>query len=313
MVWMMTTLQRVVVSFLLCGFVLSIAPLDHSSSLPGLLVSGEGSPWTANDEVGSVVSELIDETGFYQSIRLKQSIPLFEKQSLYQKIQVKESDYYGRILVLDGVVQLTERDADSYNEMLAHIPMFQHLHPRRILVIGGGDGYVLSEILKHESVVHVDHVDLDGDVVETCREHFSWGRAWEDPRVKLHIADGAAFVRDAEDSSYDIIVQDSSDPWTWSGEGEKIVLPSSALYSDQHFANISRILKSDGVLAIQAESLQIPSDINGIRQWRELALRSGFQSARYSSIMISSYPTGQIGLLCVRIDLLFAFIVIIDN
>jgi spermidine synthase len=245
-------------------------------------------------------SEFIEETGFYQSLRLTNAVPLYQKQSKYQTIEVHESDYYGKILILDRVLQLTERDANAYNEMLAHIPMFQHQSPQRVLVIGGGDGYVLSEVLKHPSVTHVDHVDLDEDVVETCREHFSWGNAWKDPRVKLHIADGAAFVRDAADGSYDVIVQDSSDPWTYSDDGEKIILPSSVLYSEQHFMNIYRILGKNGVLAIQAESLQIPSDFQGIREWRDLALRIGFESARYSSITISSYPTGQIGLLCVR-------------
>jgi spermidine synthase len=183
--------------------------------------------------------------------------------------------------------------------MLAHVPMFQNAHPRRIILIGGGDGYVLSEILKHGSVEHVDHVDLDGEVIETCKTHFSWSDAWTDPRVHLHIADGAKFVRNAPDQSYDVVIQDSSDPWTWGENGEKVVLPSSVLYSPEHFANIHRILEPNGVLNIQAESLQIPSDLNGIRDWRQRALNVGFESARYGSILISSYPTGQIGfLLC---------------
>jgi spermidine synthase len=255
------------------------------------------------DKVPAATSEFIEETGFYQSLRLKNEQPLFHKQSKYQTIEVHESDYYGKILILDRVLQLTERDANAYNEMLAHIPMFQHMAPRRVLVIGGGDGYVLSEVLKHDSVIHVDHVDLDEDVVNICREHFAWGQAWQDPRVRLHIADGAAFVRDAADGYYDVVVQDSSDPWTWADDGAKIVLPSSVLYSEQHFANIYRILGPNGVLAIQAESLAIPSDVHGIREWRELALQTGFETSRYSSITISSYPTGQIGLLCVRTNI----------
>jgi spermidine synthase len=202
-------------------------------------------------------------------------------------------------LVLDGVVQITERDGNSYNEMLSHIPMFQNAHPRRVLVIGGGDGYVVSEVLKHESVEYVDHVDLDTDVIETCKKFFSWSDAWNDPRVHLHIADGAKFVRAAADQSYDVIIQDSSDPWKWGQNGEQVDLPSSVLYSPEHFHNVFRILKPNGVLNIQAESLQIPSDLNGIQSWRKIALSVGFESAMYGSIMISSYPTGQIGfLLC---------------
>lgn len=286
-----------------CTLVFAItSPLDTTASattLTSLEATNDpdldGSATTSSNTIG----ELIEETGFYQSIRLSQDAPLYQHQSKYQFIEVRHSPYYGKILVLDGVVQLTERDADSYNEMLAHIPLFQHSQPRRVLLIGGGDGYVLSEILKHPSVEHVDHVDLDGDVVETCRQYFGWKQAWDDDRVSLHIADGAAFVRSAAPGSYDVIVQDSSDPWTWSESGEKVVLPSSVLYSEEHFANIHRALAPGGVLNIQAETLQIPSDVNGVRDWRKLALDVGFAQSRYGSIMISSYPTGQIGfLLC---------------
>jgi spermidine synthase len=164
-------------------------------------------------------------------------------------------------------------------------------------VIGGGDGYVLSEVLKHSSVQHVDHVDLDGDVIDTCREHFSWGDAWKDPRVNLHIADGAEFARNAPDSFYDVIIQDSSDPWTWDDDGEKVELPSNVLYSPQHFQNLNRILSKNGILNIQAETLQIPSDIEGAAEWRQSFLGVGFQTSKYGTIMISSYPTGQIGFL----------------
>ena len=213
----------------------------------------------------TIVGEWIEETGFYQSIRLTPDPPIYRKQSKYQLIEVHQSPYYGKVLVLDGVVQLTERDADSYNEMLAHVPMFRHKNPRRVLIVGGGDGYVLSEVLKHSSVEHVDHVDLDGDIIEACKEHFGRSKAWRDPRVRLHIADGASFVRNAADASYDVIIQDSSDPWTWGEDGKKVVLPSSVLYSEEHFTHISRILKSNGVLNLQAETLQIPSDLRGIR------------------------------------------------
>ena len=277
------------------------AVLSTMASLSVVRASASASEPAPSTSVSALpeVGELIEETGFYQSIRLVNERPVYRKQSKYQLIEVVRSPFYGKILVLDGVVQLTECDADSYNEMMAHIPMFQHPNPKRVLVIGGGDGYVLSEVLKHESVEHVDHVDLDGEVVETCRKHFSWGSAWKDPRVKLHIKDGAAFVRNTPDGYYDVIIQDSSDPWTWNDDGEKVVLPSSALYTADHFANLHRALDDNGILNIQAETMQIPSDFDGTASWRQEALRVGFQSARYGSLYISSYPTGQIGfLLC---------------
>jgi spermidine synthase len=248
------------------------------------------------------VGEFIQETGFYQSIRLTDEAPLCVRQSKFQKIEVRESPFYGKVLVLDGVVQLTEKDADAYNEMLTHVPLFLHRQPKRVLIIGGGDGYVLQEVLKHPSVEYVDHVDLDGDVVEVCKQHFPWYRAWEDERVKLHIADGAAFVREAADAAYDVIIQDSSDPWTWRDNGEQVMLPSSVLYSPDHFGHIHRVLRPAGIFNMQSETLQIPSDLNGIREWRQRALSSGFQRVRYGTIIISSYPTGQIGFLSCEKD-----------
>jgi spermidine synthase len=241
------------------------------------------------------------DIGFYQSIQVTSDKPLFEAQSSFQKIQIFESHHYGKILVLDGVVQLTEKDANAYNEMMAHLPLFQHVNPKRVLVIGGGDGFILKEVLKHSSVVSVDHVDLDEKVIRVCQEHFFVADnpqkqdPWKDPRVKLHIADGADFVKRASSSYYDVIIQDSSDPWTWDEEGHRIELPSMSLYEVSHLQNLYRILKPNGVLGLQAESIQIPSDLHDIVEWRRDTLEVGFASVRYASIMINSYPTGQIG------------------
>jgi len=97
--------------------------------------------------------------------------------------------------------------------------------------------------------------------------------------------------------SYDLIVQDSSDPWITHTEGNQVTLPSSALYEENHFRNLYRILKPNGILNLQAETFTIPSDLDGIVHWRKQALDIGFASAKYGSIFISSYPTGQIGFL----------------
>ncbi len=136
---------------------------------------------------------------------------------------------------------------------------------------------------------------MDIGVIETCKEHFSWGKAWDDPRVKLHITDGAVFVRDAPDSSYDVIIQDSSDPWTTDEDDNQVLLPSSILYTKQHFVDIHRILTPTGVFNFQAETFNIPSDLIGIQGWYELAKDVGFERVRYGSLYISTYTTGQIG------------------
>jgi len=205
-------------------------------------------------------------------------------------------------LVLDGVLQLTERDADSYNEMMTHPAMFAHPSPKRVLVIGGGDGYVLHEVLKHPSVEHVDHVDLDKDVIDVCHKHFPWGHVWDDPRVTLHITDGASFIKNAVEGYYDVIIQDSSDPETWDEHGQEIDLPSKVLYEMDHFTHIYRALSSKGVFNFQAECFGIASDLDSIVEWRKQTLTVGFQLSRYGSLSISSYPTGQIGFLLCQKD-----------
>ncbi|KAG7350323.1 spermidine synthase [Nitzschia inconspicua] len=253
---------------------------------------------TYDDVPANRIGELETSIGFYQAIELAENSLLFSKQSKYQDIEVHKSKFYGKILVLDGVIQVTERDADSYNEMMAHIPMFQHPNPKRVLIVGGGDGYVLKEVLKHHSVEHVDHVDLDEDVIHTCEEYFpQWGDAWKDPRAFLHICDGAQFVRDAADGTYDVIIQDSSDPFVVGEDGTMTTLPSAALYEEDHICQLHRILKPNGILNIQGESFNVPTSLGGIISWRRNMEACGFKRTRYGSIMTSSYPTGQIGLL----------------
>lgn len=243
------------------------------------------------------VTETIHEIGFSQKITVDGEHPIVKVKSKYQDIAVYRTPHFGKVLVLDDAMQITERDASSYNEMMAHVPMMVHSNPRRVLIIGGGDGCVLGEVLKHDSVVLVDHVELDGDVVNICREHFSWGKAWNDSRVTLHVRDGAEFVQKAPDSYYDVIIQDSSDPYFINEDGELVDLPSGVLFTEKHFQNIMRILTEDGVFHFQAETFNIPSDLEGICKWRKQNIETGFESVRYGSLYIASYPTGQIGFL----------------
>jgi spermidine synthase len=237
------------------------------------------------------------ELGFITTLLVNKT-PLQSFKSKYQQIDVYENPYYfGKILVLDDCIQLTERDAPSYNEMMSHVALFDHPEPKRVLVIGGGDGYVVSEVLKHRSVTHVDHVELDEGVIQISKAHFPWAKAtWDDPRVKLHVFDGAQFVRDAAGGTYDVVIQDSSDPFVVEEDGSMTVLPSNVLYTPDHFFNMNRILSENGVLAFQAETYNIPSSLTGIREWRSVALQAGFKTIRYATIAIPTYSTGQIGM-----------------
>jgi spermidine synthase len=217
-------------------------------------VDGADSSFRVGDDVPPNENMLIEyegDIGFLQGIELAKDSLLYSKQSLFQKVEVHKSRFYGNILVLDNVLQITERDGDSYNEMMAHIPMFLHPNPKRVLIIGGGDGYVLSEALKHPSVEVVDHVDLDGEVINVCKKFFGWGKAWDDPRVTLHIADGAHFVQNAEDGYYDVIIQDSSDPWDWDEDQKRTPSPSAVLFDEVHFRHLHRILSAKGIFTMQ--------------------------------------------------------------
>ncbi|RMG03835.1 MAG: spermidine synthase, partial [Nitrospirae bacterium] len=136
---------------------------------------------------------------------------LLKKKSEYQEIMVFENPYFGRVLVLDGVVQLTEKDEFFYHEMLVHPLMHSHPNPRVVTVIGGGDGGAVREVVKHESVEKVYFVEIDKEVIETSLEFFpTVSSAIKDPRVEIHNMDGAEFVRGRK-NEIDVVIVDSTD------------------------------------------------------------------------------------------------------
>jgi len=131
-----------------------------------------------------------------QQMRLKVENVLFAEKSKFQDVLVFDSSTYGRVLVLDGVIQLTERDEFAYQEMLTHIPMFAHAScPKNVLIVGGGDGGMLREVMKHPGVEHVTMCDIDAMVPEVSKKHLpSMSVAFSDPRLELVCEDAAVFV-----------------------------------------------------------------------------------------------------------------------
>ena len=276
-------------------------------------------------EYKTIVMEDEQEIGYVQSLIVNYP-PLLEVTSSYQDIKVYQSKHYGKVLVLDDCLQLTERDASHYNEMLAHVPILEYIgihqdnndnnnndkyrNPwMRVLVVGGGDGYVVSELLKHHrSIIEfIDHVELDVEVIRTSEDIFPWAsRVWDDERVHLHVRDGAEFVQEqlASGNSYHVIIQDASDPFYFDEDGEIVVLPSHVLYTKEHFSGMHKLLvENSGVLVFQSETYNIPSNLNEIRKWISDLSNIGFQNIRYGSISIGSYPTGQIGfMVCHALD-----------
>jgi len=166
---------------------------------------------------------------------------LYRGRTAFQEVEIFENELYGRVLALDGVAQTSERDEYLYHEMIVHVPMFGHGRARDVLVIGGGDGGSIREVLRHP-VDHVTMVDIDGELVELCREYLpsiSDG-AFEDPRLELLVGDGTAYVAETE-RRFDVIVIDSTDP----------VGPGVVLFQTPFYENCRRILKPGGIISHQ--------------------------------------------------------------
>lgn len=166
---------------------------------------------------------------------------LYDGRSEYQHIRVLENDVLGRVLVLDGVVQTTEADEFIYHEMMVHVPMFAHGQAKRVLIIGGGDGGILEEVLKHP-VERAVMVELDRGVVDVCREHTPsiCKNAFEDKRTHLVIGDGARFVAET-DERFDVIISDSTDP----------IGPAEVLFASPYYEACKRCLTPGGVFVAQ--------------------------------------------------------------
>ncbi len=167
---------------------------------------------------------------------------LFEGRTAFQEAVVFRNARFGRVLVLDGVIQTTEKDEFCYHEMIAHVPIVAHGHAKRVLIIGGGDGGVLREALKHP-LDRAVMIEIDETVVEICRTHMpslSDG-AFDDPRADLRFMDGIRFVAET-DEKFDVVIVDSTDP---AGPGE-------VLFTPEFYANCARCLTEKGVLVTQS-------------------------------------------------------------
>ncbi|OVA03733.1 Spermidine/spermine synthases family [Macleaya cordata] len=171
---------------------------------------------------------------------------LLQQKSEYQNIMVFQSSTYGKVLVLDGVIQVTERDECAYQEMITHLPLCSIMNPKKVLVIGGGDGGVLREVSRHSSVEQIDICEIDGMVVDVSKQFFpNLAVGFQDPRVVLHVGDGVAFLKAAPEGTYDAIIVDSSDP----------IGPAQELFEKPFFESIAKALRPGGVVCTQAESI----------------------------------------------------------
>lgn len=213
---------------------------------------------------------------------------LRDVKTKFQDLLVFESTDWGKVLVLDGVIQLTEKDEMSYQEMMAHLPLFAHPNPKHVLVVGGGDGGVTREVCKHACVEKVVQYDIDAGVIDAAKEFFpTISHAYANPKVDLNIGDAVEFVCEvAKDSSFDVIIVDSSDP----------VGPAEKLFSKEFYASMHRILRPGGVICTQGECLWVHADIIcAMKEYSEC-----FAGSEYASIQVPTYPSGQIGAFLAR-------------
>jgi len=173
---------------------------------------------------------------------------LVDTTTAYQHMRIVETATFGRALILDGKLQSAAADEALYHEPLVHLPAIAHGGPRRVLILGGGEGATAREALAWRTVEEVVMVDIDGEVVEACREHLPTMHqgAFEDPRLRLVVGDALAFLASTE-ARWDLVVSDLSEPVA-SG-------PSFRLFTKEHFEDVRRVLAPGGVFVLQAGSL----------------------------------------------------------
>ncbi|SCA57896.1 spermidine synthase (putrescine aminopropyltransferase) [Candidatus Terasakiella magnetica] len=188
------------------------------------------------------MSRWISETLYadYQQ-RFKATDVLFEEKTEHQDLIIFENDFFGRVMMLDGVTQTTDRDEFVYHEMISHVPIMAHGEAKKVLIIGGGDGGVLREVLRHKDI-QCTMVEIDASVVEMSKKYFpdhSAG-AFENERCNLVIADGLKFVKETTER-FDVIIVDSTDP----------IGPGEVLFTSEFYQDCQRCLSEKGILVTQ--------------------------------------------------------------
>lgn len=214
-------------------------------------------------------------------ITLKTSGTLFSGKSEFQQLDILETLEYGRMMLLDGLVMCTERDEFVYHDMIAHPALFTHPDPKQVLVIGGGDGGSIREIMKHQNVELATLCEIDGLVIEKAVELLP-SMACEidgsNPRVKLHVDDGLAYIREHQ-NEFDVILVDSTDP----------IGPAVGLFEEDFYRLVFGALKEDGIMVAQSES---PFYHAEIQQNMYRNLRAVYPVVEMYQAFIPTYPSG---------------------
>lgn len=204
---------------------------------------------------------------------------LHTEQTEFQKLDMVETEEFGNMLILDGMVMTTQKDEFVYHEMVAHVPLFTHPNPENVLVVGGGDGGVIREVLKHPSVKKATLVEIDGKVIEYSKIYLpEIAGKLEDPRVEVKVDDGFMHIANSE-NEYDVIMVDSTEP----------VGPAVNLFTKGFYAGISKALKEDGIFVAQTDNPWFTPEL--ITQVQR-DVREIFPITRLYIANIPTYPSG---------------------
>jgi len=193
----------------------------------------------------SETSQFVEEV-HPQHFRMRYEIEnvLFEGESSFQKVKVVQTKGFGKMLLNDDLVMVSERDEFIYHDMLAHVPLFVHPNPKKVLIIGGGDGGTAREVLRHSEVEKCTMVEIDEMVVEACREFIpQTSSVFTNPKLDLLIEDGVKYMKESKDL-YDVILIDSTDP----------IGPAAPLFGKEFYQNIYSRLSDNGIVVSQGES-----------------------------------------------------------
>ncbi|MEK4200034.1 polyamine aminopropyltransferase [Cytobacillus sp. FSL K6-0265] len=204
---------------------------------------------------------------------------LENEKTEYQQLDMLETEQFGNMLLLDNMVMTTEKDEFVYHEMIAHVPLFTHPSPKKVLIVGGGDGGTVREVLKHSSVEKVTQVEIDNKVVEYSKKHLPHiSSSFGDSRTELIIGDGFDHIIKSN-NKYDVILVDSTEP----------VGPAAGLFTKGFYAGIAKALKEDGIFVAQTDNPWFKAELirNAIRDTKEI-----FPIARLYTCNIPTYPSG---------------------
>ena len=215
-------------------------------------------------------------------ITMKVNRTLHVEQTEFQKLDMIETEEWGNMLLLDDMVMTSQRDEFVYHEMVAHVPLFTHPNPENILVVGGGDGGAIREVLKHPSVKKATLVDIDGKVIEYSKKFLpEIAGMLDDPRVDVQVGDGFMHIAQSE-NEYDVIMVDSSDP----------IGPAEVLFSEEFYVAMKKSLRADGIAVTQSESFYYHGDI--VKRLTGYAKKHYAVSGYYFTV-VPTYPSGTIG------------------